>query len=287
MRNKIYKLITAGLSLVLLINFANAQSAGETTFKSTCTACHTVGMGKLIGPDLANVDQRKPEAWLIKFIKSSQSVIKSGDKYADSLFKAFNQVMMPDQALTDAQIKEVLDYIKTKSPAATTASTSTTSETATEEAPSISSTGDAARGKDLFVGNIRFSNNGPTCNSCHNVDMEGVISGGALAKDLTQAHSRLGEEGVKGVMAGLPFPQMKTSYETKPLLEQEIADIVAFLKDADKQASAKSTTGVGSTMLIGGIVGVVVLLILFSIFWIKRKNRTVNYSIYERQIKST
>lgn len=286
MRNKNYKLITAGLSLILMINFALAQSAGETTFKNVCSACHSVGMGKLVGPDLANVDQRRPEAWLIKFIKSSQSVIKSGDKYADSIFKAFNQIMMPDQpSLTDAQIKEVLDYIKTKSPAAV--ATASTGETNTETTISTSSNGDASRGKDLFVGKIRFSNNGPTCNSCHNVDMEGVISGGALAKDLTQAHSRLGEEGVKGVIAGLPFPQMKQSYESKPLLEQEIADIVAFLKDADKQASSKSTAGVGSTMLIGGIVGVCVLLVLFSIFWIKRKNRTVNYSIYERQIKST
>lgn len=286
MRNKNYKLITASLSLILMINFAFAQSAGETTFKNVCSACHTVGMGKLVGPDLANVDQRRPETWLIKFIKSSQSVIKSGDKYADSIFKAFNQIMMPDQpSLTDAQIKEVLEYIKTKSPAA--AATASTSESTTETTISTSSNGDASRGKDLFVGKIRFSNNGPTCNSCHNVDMKGVISGGALAKDLTQAHSRLGEEGVKGVIAGLPFPQMKQSYESKPLLEQEIADIVAFLKDADKQASSKSTTGVGSTMLIGGIVGVCVLLVLFSIFWIKRKSRTVNYSIYERQIKST
>lgn len=287
MRKKFLKLITAGFSLALMVNFAFAQSAGETTFKNVCSACHTVGMGKLVGPDLANVDKRQSEAWLIKFIKSSQSVVKSGDKYADSLFKAFNQVQMPDQpTLSDAQIKEVLDYIKSKSPAAT-ASTGTTTETTAETAPASTLNGDAARGKDLFVGNIRFSNNGPTCNSCHNVDMEGVISGGALAKDLTQAYSRLGEAGVQGVIAGLAFPQMKQSYESRPIMEQEIADIVAFLKEADKLASTKSTAGVGSTMLMGGIIGVIVLLILFSVFWIKRKSRTVNYSIYERQIKST
>ena len=29
------------------------------------------------------------------------------------------------------------------------------------------------------------------------------------------------------------------------------------------------------------------LLILFSFFWMRRKQRTVNYAIYERQIKST
>ncbi|NUM31187.1 MAG: c-type cytochrome [Bacteroidetes bacterium] len=287
MRKKFLKLIKAGLSLAMLVNIAFAQSAGETTFKNTCAACHTVGMGKLIGPDLANVDKRQSEAWLIKFIKSSQSVIKSGDKYADSIFKAFNQVTMPDQAsLTDAQIKEVLEYIKSKSPAVT-ASSSTSTESTSETTSATTSNGDASRGRDLFVGKLRFSNNGPTCNSCHNVDMEGVISGGALAKDLTQAYSRLGEEGVKGVISGLPFPQMKQSYEKSPIMEQEIADIVAFLKETDKQASAKSTASVGSTMLIGGIIGVIVLLVLFSIFWIKRKSRTVNYSIYERQIKST
>ncbi|MCC6845879.1 MAG: c-type cytochrome [Bacteroidetes bacterium] len=161
------------------------------------------------------------------------------------------------------------------------------SETPAEEPAAPALVGDAARGKDLFVGNISFTNGGPTCNSCHNVNMAGVITGGALALDLTQAHSRLDRAGIEGVISGLPYPQMRQSYEPRPVTEQEIADIAAFLEEADKQAAANSTASIGGVMLGGGIVGAVVLLILISLFWIKRKKRAVNYSIYKRQIKST
>lgn len=148
--------------------------------------------------------------------------------------------------------------------------------------------GDAKRGKELFVGNIRFANEGAACNSCHNVDMKGYISGGVLAKDLTQSVTRLTAEGVKGIIRGLPFPQMKQSYENHPLTEQEINDVTAFLQLANDMAATPAPKNeIGKKMLWGGIGGSVVLLVLFTFFWIKRKQRTVNYSIYNRQIKST
>lgn len=105
---------------------------GAATFQSTCAACHTIGKGKLVGPDLAGVTERRSEDWLIKFIKSSQTLVKSGDKTADSLFQAYNQVMMPDHpSLDDAKIKELLAYIKTTSSAAP-GSSATVSSAGTE-----------------------------------------------------------------------------------------------------------------------------------------------------------
>lgn len=152
---------------------------------------------------------------------------------------------------------------------------------------SAQNAGDAQKGKALFVGNVRFINQGPACNSCHNVDMKGFISGGGLAKDLTQAVTRLTPDGVKGIISGMPFPQMQKSYEGKPLTEQEIANLLAFLKSADTAAVATpSKNPVGKDMMTGGIVGVIVLLILFSFFWIRRKQKPVNYLIFKRQVKS-
>ncbi|MCC7233513.1 MAG: hypothetical protein IT242_11260 [Bacteroidia bacterium] len=143
-----------------------------------------------------------------------------------------------------------------------------------------------SKGQELFVGNIRFANHGPACNSCHNVNLNNFISGGALAKDLTQAVSRLTPEGVKGIVTGLPFPQMKQAYETRPLTEAEINDILAFLKHADALAATQAKNSVAPDMAWGGILGAIALLILFSFFWIRRKRRTVNQAIYNRQIKS-
>lgn len=106
----------------------SAQNTGETNFKQICAACHTIGKGKLVGPDLINLPQRRPEDWILKFVKSSQTVIKSGDKYADSLFQAFNQMVMPDQpGLTDEKIKSIITYIGTESSSPTPTSPAITS----------------------------------------------------------------------------------------------------------------------------------------------------------------
>lgn len=110
---------------VILISFSSKASAqdlagGETSFKQLCAACHTVGKGRLVGPDLVGISQRRPVDWIIKFVKSSQSMVKSGDKYADSIFQAYNSTIMPDHpTLNDDQIKNILAYIDNKSTAPT------------------------------------------------------------------------------------------------------------------------------------------------------------------------
>lgn len=262
--------------LVFSVQFAIAQDNGETVFKQACAACHTIGGGRLVGPDLANVQNRQSEEWIMKFIKSSRSVIESGDAYADSLFKEYNQVQMPDQTnLTDDQLKEILAYIVEKSSAPQAEKTSSTAIV-----------GNSDRGRELFVGNIRFANQGAACNSCHNVEMEGYISGGALGKDLTHSITRLSASGVEAMISGLPFPQMKETYETKPVTEQEIADLTAFLITADQQAVDTATSRVAKYFLTGGISGIIILLGLYSIFWIRRKKGPVNFFIFRRQTKS-
>ncbi len=62
-----------------------AQAPGEAEFNTTCVACHTVGKGRLVGPDLAGVTERRSAEWLISFIKSSQARINSGVRDAVSV----------------------------------------------------------------------------------------------------------------------------------------------------------------------------------------------------------
>ena len=102
------------LTLVAFSVFAgglNANPEGEEMFTTLCKACHHLEM-RLVGPALKGVDQRHTEEWLIKFIKSSSSVIASGDETAIGLFNKYNKVPMPDQNLTDDQILSILAYIK-------------------------------------------------------------------------------------------------------------------------------------------------------------------------------
>lgn len=183
---------------------------------------------------------------------------------------------MPDHPnLSTDEIKGVIAYIQEQSaaPEPTTAS-------------AAMPPGDSKRGQELFIGNIRFVNQGAACNSCHNVDRKGFLSGGALGKDLTHAVGRLSASGVTAIISGLPFPQMKETYSSKPVTQQEIADLTAFLTDADKQDPADVFGSVGNYLLIGGACGILILLALYSVFWVKRKKLPVNFFVFKRQIKS-
>jgi mono/diheme cytochrome c family protein len=88
-----------------------AAEQGKKIFTDNCQVCHSVGAEKLIGPGLKDVTKRRPEAWLISWIRNSQKVIESGDKYAVDLYNAYNKTQMPPYAFSDDEIKSVLAYI--------------------------------------------------------------------------------------------------------------------------------------------------------------------------------
>ena len=89
-----------------------AQDGGQ-IFRTNCGACHTVGKGKLVGPDLKGIQDRRTEGWILKWVHSSQTLVKSGDKDAVKLFSDNSQIVMPDQSISDGDIKSILAYIKT------------------------------------------------------------------------------------------------------------------------------------------------------------------------------
>ncbi|MEA3477569.1 MAG: cytochrome c3 family protein [Bacteroidota bacterium] len=88
-----------------------AQDEGEQLFK-VCAACHTIGKGKLIGPDLKGVTGRLEKDWLHRFIINSQEVIQSGDEYAVKIFQENNNIPMPPNNFTTGQVDAILTFIE-------------------------------------------------------------------------------------------------------------------------------------------------------------------------------
>ena len=87
---------------------------GKLIFTSRCASCHNVNK-IVVGPALAGVSERHPEDWIVKFVHSSQTVIKGGDKAAIDLYEKFNKVPMPDHPdLSTDNIKSILAYIKSE-----------------------------------------------------------------------------------------------------------------------------------------------------------------------------
>lgn len=108
-----------GLVLFALLHvpaFIRAEpiEEGKEIFTSRCAACHNVNK-VLTGPALAGVNQRRSMEWIIQFVHSSQTLIKSGDKDAVAVFNQFNNVTMPDHPdLTADNIKSIVEYIKSQ-----------------------------------------------------------------------------------------------------------------------------------------------------------------------------
>ena len=111
------KLVISGLTILIMTNAFSLPPAdeGKLVFTSRCASCHNVNK-VIVGPALGGVSDRHSEEWIIQFVHSSQTVIKSGDKAATALYEKFNKIPMPDHPdLSAENIKSVLVYINSES----------------------------------------------------------------------------------------------------------------------------------------------------------------------------
>jgi protein SCO1 len=91
---------------------------GEYTFKNHCAACHTVGKGPLIGPDLRGVTRTRHRGWLAKFIFAPDRLLAEGDPIAKELFAKYKNVGMPNLALSHEDVDVLIDYLAKEDAAA-------------------------------------------------------------------------------------------------------------------------------------------------------------------------
>jgi hypothetical protein len=222
---------------------------------------------------------------LVKFVSSSQAFIKTGDADAVAVFAKYSSIIMPDAPLGIAQIEAVLKHIALKSdPAPAEVQVAPTAGNTSE---TLASPEQIVLGQNLFQGTVRFSEGGPTCNSCHHIKNDAVIGGGILARELTTVFSSMGREGVRAILGQAPFPVMQAAYENQPLTEEENNALVAFLKDADEQHAYQQPRDYGFGLLVSGAVGCLIIFGLCGFIWRGRKKGSVHQAIYDRQVKST
>jgi len=82
---------------------------GKLAFESKCLACHSVGQGKKLGPDVAGVTKRRTDAWLARWLKEPEKMLAT-DAAAKAMLKEYNNLPMPNQSLTDTEIRQYLKY---------------------------------------------------------------------------------------------------------------------------------------------------------------------------------
>jgi nitrite reductase (NO-forming) len=84
---------------------------GKLSFESKCLACHSLGGGRKLGPDLAGVTKRRNESWLVRWLKNPEKMLES-DAEAKAMLKESNNIPMPNQNLPESEIREYLKYFK-------------------------------------------------------------------------------------------------------------------------------------------------------------------------------
>ena len=89
-----------------------AQADGEQIFKTNCISCHTIGGGRLIGPDLEGISKKRNAEWLKQWINSSSDFIASGDADAIAIFEEYNKVAMTSFYFEDEYMDALLAYLE-------------------------------------------------------------------------------------------------------------------------------------------------------------------------------
>jgi cytochrome c2 len=103
-------------ALVLGPQSATAQkdqaSVGKTLFgRRGCSGCHAIGKkGRMAGPDLAGVTQRRSNQWLKEWLKSPDTMVYS-DSTAKALFQQYGKVKMPNLKLSDEEVDALIAYL--------------------------------------------------------------------------------------------------------------------------------------------------------------------------------
>lgn len=274
-------LLRLGLLLFLLAaTFTLAQAAsltqtaadGEALFKAKCAACHTLGGGKLVGPDLQGVTTRRDIAWLTRWLKEPDKMLAEKDAIAVQLLAESNNVPMPNLALSDADVAALLAYFQSTVAPATAPTQPAQGMAPTAGQPLSGSAlvaalnGDPDYGQKLFTGEISLTNGGTHCMACHSVEGVGLLGGGALGPDLTHVYTRYGREGLASALGTLPFPTMQGVFANKMLTTSEQADLLAFFARADTFGQPRTQQNL--QIILGAGTGLaLVLLAGMALFW--------------------
>lgn len=94
------------------------MSRGEAIFRGQCASCHASGSQVAVsgrtnlGPDLHGVTSRRDRAWLKRFIAAPDRMLAERDPQALALFTAYDQVVMPNFQLDEAEVEALLVYLE-------------------------------------------------------------------------------------------------------------------------------------------------------------------------------
>lgn len=86
-------------------------AAGEEWYRFRgCLACHTIGEGRALGPDLLGVSERRDYDWYRGMVVAPDSMLRD-DALARELLDEY-RTPMPESGVTEAQARAIFEYLR-------------------------------------------------------------------------------------------------------------------------------------------------------------------------------
>jgi protein SCO1 len=95
---------------------------GEHLFQTRCAACHTIGDGPSVGPDLRGVTERRDRRWLARWLKDPGKMLDEKDPLAMALLAQSQRVVMPTIAVSEEDVANLIAFLEAQSRRVATAS---------------------------------------------------------------------------------------------------------------------------------------------------------------------
>lgn len=157
---------------------AAVDHPGKDIFDRVCFACHSIGEGDRVGPDLEGVTERRDSTWLVAWVRDPIGMGRS-DSLGQALVAEWG-VPMADPNLDDEEIVQVLEYIRL-------VSTGQLAQETTDEGPIELSDEDFERARTIFF---------DRCAGCH-----GTLRAGATGPNIQPERTRqIGTAAIKAIL---------------------------------------------------------------------------------------
>lgn len=182
-------------------------AAGQRIYDEKCAACHTIGGGQLVGPDLAGITEVRDTAWLHSWIVDPKAFSEVDDDAA-----AIYTGAMPALGLSDTETDEVIAYLETTS--------DVDADTAAPEGPRELSDHEFQTASDVYFNR---------CAGCHGTLRAGATGPAILPEDRTLSIGTAGLETIltNGLPGGMP------AFGNAGILSPEEIELVANFIQVD------------------------------------------------------
>ncbi len=224
---------------------AAQEVSGASVYGQFCSACHQPTGAGVPGtfPPLAGNENVADGAYVEATIRDGLSGVIEVDGVS------YDMTMPAVAGISEPEITAVVAYVVELS-----------GKTITVPEPTVTEpyVGDPDRGHDLFTGAIKLENGGGSCAGCHTAGAIGNLGGSSLGPDLSDTHSTLGGDvGLTAWLTNPPAPTMAPIFADRPMNNEEIADVVAFMSTTSIENAPDTSV---DRLFLFGVVGMVLLI---------------------------